>query len=59
MNIGSLVKHTYHDEYGIILSILKPADSDNGTYYVVLWAGKRTADWVWDDMIVEVCISEA
>ena len=53
MIIGDLIKHKDLSKYGIILDIFQPEES-NGTYFVVLWAGRLTSDWVWDDMVEKV-----
>lgn len=50
MMVGDLVKHKHFEKYGIILDILN-TEAGNGSYFIILWAGKTITDWVWDDMV--------
>ena len=52
MVVGDLIKHRDYDQYGIVLDIHIP-EQGNGIYFVILWAGKLTTDWVWNDMVVK------
>ena len=53
MKVGDLVKHKDFEQYGIVLNVL-PLEQGGGRYFVILWAGRLAADWVWDDMVEKV-----
>ena len=53
MTVGDLIKHRDIEQYGIVLDIIVP-ETGRGAYFVVLWAGRLTTDWIWNDMVEKV-----
>ena len=53
MKVGDLIKHKDFEKYAIILDVFTP-EIGQGTYFVVLWAGRLVTDWIWDDMVEKV-----
>ena len=53
IEVGDLIKHTDYEQYGIVLSVMTP-NTGTGVYYVVLWVGASSTDWIWNDLVIKI-----